>query len=292
MSRRLSLCLLSLLIFGCADRIPPGSRAIKNVQYDPGRRADLLNLYVPPAHAPLPLIVWVHGGAWKTGNGTRDRSPAMWLLYHGYAVANVDYRLTQEAKFPAQIEDCRAAICWLRAHAQEYQIDPNRIGVFGDSAGGHLVALLGTEGKNTDWDDAVAPGFSSEVQAVCDWYGPTDFTQMISDPNAARHPALDAPGAPLNDLLGGTVRQQLALAKAASPALFAAPGDPPFLIFHGDADPVVPFHQSEILAAALQNAGDDVAMIRVPGAGHGGWAFSSADNRAKILAFFDRTLRK
>ena len=287
------LCVLVFYGIGCTDPVPKGTQVVENVAYAPGIGADLLNLYVPKSDRPDPLVIWIHGGGWQIGNGWRGHSPAMRLLAHGYAVANIDYRLTGQARFPAQIQDCRAAVRWLRSHAGIYHIDSQRVGIWGESAGGHLAALLGTSGDSSQLEanEAPAPNVSARVQAVCDWYGPTDFLQIVTDKAAKDNPSLDAPGSPLGDLLGGRVSDHLELARLASPISFVGSGDPPFLIFHGDRDPIVPIHQSELLEKALSKAGDDVTFCRVEGGWHGGWEFDSAENQAIILRFFDRVLK-
>jgi len=135
------------------------------------------------------VIVWVHGGAWL--GGSKDRCPALSFLRDGFAVASVNYRLSQHALFPAQIEDCKAAVRWLRAQATTYMLDPDRIGVWGASAGGHLVALLGTTGDVKEFDTGGHLAHSSRVQAVCDFFGPTDFTRMSQFPSTMDHDAPD-----------------------------------------------------------------------------------------------------
>lgn len=136
--------LLALVAAGASGQERAGVRALKDIAYVPeGHARQKLDLYLPAAepNAPLPLIVWVHGGAWQAGS--KEGCPAVGFVGKGYAVASINYRLSRHAIFPAQIQDCQAAIRWLRVHADEYRIDPNRFGVWGASAGGHLVALLG-----------------------------------------------------------------------------------------------------------------------------------------------------
>ncbi len=161
-------------------KVPEGTTVHRNLEYvKGGHERQRLDLYVPEkADGPLPVIVWVHGGAWLTGS-KEGGGPALPFVGKGYAVASINYRLSQHAKFPAQIEDCKAAIRWLRANAKTYNLDPGRFGVWGASAGGHLVALLGTSGDVKDLEgNAGTDDQSSRVQAVVDWFGPTDVTQM------------------------------------------------------------------------------------------------------------------
>ena len=145
-----------------------------------GRPSQTLDLYVPRKAREIPLIVWIHGGAFLFGSkeGFPVEPVPLHLLLDGYAVASINYRLSPEALFPAQLEDCKAAIRWLRAQAEEFGLDPNRIGVWGASAGGYLAALLGTAGAIRDFEVGENLNYSSRVQAVCDFFGPTDFLQM------------------------------------------------------------------------------------------------------------------
>ena len=179
----LALLLLATAAFSQQPRpgsppLPPGIAARRDVAYVPGGGPrQTLDVFFPEkTDKPLPLIVWIHGGAWRAGS--KDRAPAMPLLADGFAVASVTYRFSQDAPFPAQIEDCKAAIRWLRAHAKELNFDPALVGVWGSSAGGHLVAMLGTAGDVKAWDKGENLDQSSRVQAVCDWFGPADLLTM------------------------------------------------------------------------------------------------------------------
>src|SRR5262249_39045436 len=186
-------------------RLPNGTKVHKDLEYvQGGHERQRLDLYVPErADTPLPVIVWIHGGAWM--GGSKDGGvPALPFLGKGYAVASVNYRLSQHAVFPAQIQDCKAAIRWLRANAKTYNLDPERIGVWGASAGGHLVALLGTSGGVEDLEGKGGNADqSSRVQAVVDFFGPTDFLQM--DAHAVPDARLkhDPPSSPESRLIGG-----------------------------------------------------------------------------------------
>lgn len=270
--------------------VPAGVRAERDIVYAKAGGRDLrLDLYLPekPAGKPLPLVIWIHGGAWRAGG--KEQTPALPLVGHGYAVASVGYRYTQEAPFPANVNDCKAAVRWLRANAARYGIDPERIGIWGSSAGGHLVAFLGTSGDNADFEGAEGvTGVSSRVQAVVDWYGPTRVVRMSEYPSRMDH---DSPESPESQLIGAPIQQNAELAERANPAHYASKDDPPFLIQHGDADPLVPMEQSEILADALRAAGARVEFEVLHGAGHGGPQFGAPENLKRVRAFFDRTLR-
>ncbi len=272
--------------------LPQGVRVLRDLAYvENGHERQKLDLYLPAkAEGLLPLLIWIHGGGWQ--NGSKEGCPParQGYLDRGYAVASINYRLSGHAVFPAQIEDCKAAIRWLRAHSKEYCIDPARFGVWGSSAGGHLVALLGTSGAETSFDVGAHLGVSSRVQAVCDYYGPTDLTRM--DENAApgarmRH---NDPESPESKLLGGPVQENKEKAARASPLTYVTTNMPPFLIVHGDADPVVAFNQSELLFDALKRAGGAVHLHRIKGAGHG-QGFGGREIGEMVSDFFDRTLK-
>ncbi len=272
---------------------PAEVERIEDVVYGTGGgrelRLDIIRPRGAPAR-PMPVVVWVHGGAWR--GGSRKGGPAGMLASHGYFVASVEYRLSQEAKFPAQIEDCKCAIRYLRAHGRKYNIDPDHIGVWGSSAGGHLVALLGTsggakelEGKG-EWDVQ-----SSRVQAVCDWFGPTDFTKMGGSHGDTNSPECQ--------LVGGSLAEKADVVRAADPITYVTPEGPPFLIMHGENDPTVPINQSELLYDALKKAGVAVTFIRVKNAGHGFGGRgpgvpidpNPAEIQRQVLAFFDKHLK-
>jgi acetyl esterase/lipase len=256
-----------------------------------GDRELALDLYLPD-HAPssVPLVVWVHGGAWRTGS--KADSPVARLVGRGYAAASVGYRLSQEATFPAQIHDCKAAVRWLRARARRYGLNPERVGAWGASAGGHLVALLGTSERieALEGEEGVL-GYSSAVQAVCDFFGPTDFLHM--DDLRGENPH-DAPDSPESQLLGGPIREHPDRVAFANPITYVRAGVPPFLIVHGDQDRTVLPNQSEMLHRALLEVGGEVTYHVVHGAGHG-FGSAPAAQRAEIDAlvdaFFDRHLK-
>ena len=268
-------------------RIPPNVRVLRDLEYTAGgQERNKLDLYLPKDRQtsdPLPLIAWIHGGAWRAGS--KDRCPALRFLHKGYAVASINYRLSQHAIFPAQIEDCKAAIRWLRANSKKYGLDANRIGVWGSSAGGHLVALLGTTGDVKAFDKGQNLKFSSRVQAVCDFFGPTDFTKIGKFPSRMKH---DAPDSPESKLIGGPVLENKEACRRANPITYISKDDPPFLIMHGDKDMTVPHNQSELLYEALKEAGVKAKFHTVKGGGHG---FSGPDIDKTVDDFFDANLK-
>jgi len=248
--------------------LPAGVKMLKDLEYGrAGCRAMLLDLYLPEkGRKPLPLLIWIHGGAWMSGSKDNP-SPALQFTAEGYAVAQVGYRLSQDAKFPAQIHDCKAAVRWLRANAQKYNLDPNKFAAWGASAGGHLVALLGTTDGAPELEGYVNDlKGSSRVQAVVDWCGPTDFLEMGNAESDQQH---NAPDSPESKLIGGALLENKDKAAKASPISYVSKDAPPFLIMHGDRDRIVPFNQSELLYAALKKAGVDVTFVPIKGAGHG-----------------------
>lgn len=270
--------------------LPKGVKAHRDLAYvEGGHERQKLDLYLPDKNeGALPLIIWIHGGGWQSGS--KDQCPALrqGFVERGYAVASLDYRLSGDAIFPAQIEDCKAAVRWLRAHARDYNLDPQRFGVWGSSAGGHLVALLGTSTEARDFDVGANLAHSSQVQAVCDFYGPTDFTVFVTTPRYEHHAATDAPE---GKLLGGAVMDNKEKAARANPITYVSKGDPPFLIVHGDADPTVPINQSKLLFEALMQKGVSAHFHTIKGAGHGGPGFAGEEIDSMVSAFFDTTLK-
>jgi acetyl esterase/lipase len=273
-------------------KVPPGVTVKDDIAYVPnGGHSQSLDLYLPAQAGPIPLVVFVHAGGWHTLDKRDAAKHALFLLNHGYAVASINYRLSPEAVFPAQIEDCRSALRFLRAQAATFGIEPNHIGIWGASAGGHLVALLGTSAAadfNTMPAKAAEIGKvdpSIQVQCVIDWYGPADLTHLVG-PNALKKDNSAA------KMLGATtVEDLMARAQWASPVTYVRSDNPPFLIEHGDADPTVPIDQSRELAAALQKVGVEATLKEMPGSGHGGPAFSKPDNQKVVLDFLDRHLK-
>jgi len=227
-----------------------------------------LDLYLPEKGGNAPLIIWVHGGAFLEGS-KEDFVPLEYLA-DGYAVASLNYRLSQHARFPAQIQDCKSAVRWLRAHAETYHLDPQRFGAWGASAGGHLVAMLGVTASVAAFEVGENLGFSSRVQAVADYFGPTDFLQMDDHrlPDGMIH---NAPQSPESLLVGGPIQEMKPEVARANPVTYVSKDAAPFLIVHGNRDPLVPYHQSILLTDALNKAGAPVQLYTVEGGGHGGF---------------------
>ena len=251
-----------------------------------------LDLYwYPKSIEPLPLIIWVHGGAWRTG--TKDIPNWVTSCCQGkYAIASIEYRLSHQAIFPAQIKDCKAAVRWLRANAQCYRIDPNRFGAWGSSAGGHLVALLGTSGWVDSWDTGDNLHQTSCVQAVCDWFGPTDFLRMNDVPGNIDHDTLHSPE---SQLIGGLIQENKEKVAKANPITYVSTSTPPFLIMHGKLDSTVIKNQSELLHQALQEKGNSSKLILIDNVAHDFWEVGTnlrQDILRQVQSFFDHHLKQ
>jgi acetyl esterase/lipase len=277
-------------------KLPPGIAAEYDVKYVPdGDAAQTLDIYYPekPAEKPLPLLIWIHGGGWQ--GGSKTQMPYLALLPQGYVGASIEYRFSQKAKFPAQIQDCQAAIRWLRANAKKYSIDPQRVGVGGASAGGHLAALVGTSGGKKAFPMIGGNEDQSDrVQCVCDIFGPANFwtvvTQAEEDKNVKNIFKWNQ-GDPYSNLIGAKLGEDREKCDAVSPVHYVSSDNPPFLILHGDHDTLVPYAQSVELSERLSKAGVDVTLQRLPGAGHGGPQFALPGVIKLTVSFFDKHLK-
>jgi acetyl esterase/lipase len=275
------------------DAPAPSVRSWTNVAYASQSAAQRLDLYLPANGAgPFPVVLWVHGGGWQ--GGSRELGPTAFqrrLLERGMALATVGYRLSGEAIWPAQIHDLKAAVRWLRANADRHALDTSRIGAWGSSAGGHLVAMLGTTGQEPTLEGALGnAAFSSRVHAVVDWYGPTDLLAMDAHARSVGCPTTghNLPNSPESRLLGGLLQDRIPQAREASPVTWVSADDAVFLLQHGSADCTVPWPQSAALHEALraQIGAARVTYERLEGAGHGGPQFTGTTNVDKVLAFF------
>jgi acetyl esterase/lipase len=265
-----------------------------------GERKLPLDLYIPEKAKAngksLPVVLWFHGGGWK-GGSKGSGGIARGLVDEGYAVASVEYRLSGEALFPAQVEDSKSAVRWVRANAKEYGLDPDNIGVMGRSAGGHLVAFLGTTGDTTQYDTESNQGYSSRVQAVVDCWGVTDLLQMDAQALPGGKFLHDSAESPEGRLVGGPIQEEpyRSLAVKVNPIGYIKRGNklPPFLMVHGDSDTSVPVGQSMILHKALQKVGADTTLHIEKGAGHGlkGGEMDYDELREMAARFFDKHLK-
>jgi acetyl esterase/lipase len=270
-----------------------------------GYRPLQLDLYVPSSRsAPAPLVIWIHGGAWLMG--TRESAPYAWpagavfqaAIDAGLAIASIDYRHSREAAFPAQLHDAKAAVRYLRHFAGELGLDPERIAVWGESAGGHLAALLAlVDDPELEGIDGVT-GPSSAVSAVVDYYGVSDVETL--PPFGANFPPAwleelkrqgkGAPPEPIDVLLEFSPYTREEGRRLVSPVSHVRADAPPFLLIHGEADGLVPIGQSEALLAALEGAGVEAELVRVPGADHVFLGTDAAPQHERAIAFLRRHL--
>jgi len=270
--------------------LPAGTKVLKDLAYvEGGHERQKLDLYLPASGSRWPLVVSIHGGAFRMGS--KDAEPARSagaFVAKGFAVAAINYRLSQHAVFPAQIEDCKSAVRWLRANAPRHGFDPARIASYGGSAGGHLAAMLGVTGDVKAFEVGPILGESSRVQAVVDFFGPTDFLQMDAHRPNAQAMVHETPDSPESQLVGGPIRDHPDRVARANPVTYVTKDDPPFLIVHGDADVLVPHHQSVLLDAALRKAGVPVELVTIAGGLHGWDTEKKGFDRA--LAFLGEKL--
>ncbi len=238
------------------EALKPGDRfeLIEDVPYaSPGGVKLLLDAYVPKLAGPMPAVLVVHGGAWRTGSKSQLSKYARDLAARGLVTFAINYRLSPKYKFPAQLEDCQAALKWIRKHADEYKVDPERIGAIGYSAGGHLVALMGVLGKPGEPD---RPETDTRLSVVCAGGAPCDFRD-ISPTNWG-----------LSFWLGGTRKDVPKQYENASPMAFITKAAPPMFFYHGTADILVKYQQAQAMAKALKAVGVETQFVPLDGFGH------------------------
>jgi acetyl esterase/lipase len=262
-------------------------RVERDLVYGKGGDTDLqLDLAMPKdGDGPFPAIVCIHGGGWRGGNRQNLAKTIEVLAGRGYVAATISYRLVPKATFPAQIEDSKAAVRWLRANAKKYKVDPDHIGAVGYSAGGHLCCLLGVTAKDDRLEGKGGNAEqSSQVQAVVSFFGPTDFTERTW--NATVEKDILAP------FLGGSFEDKRENYKKASPVSYVRKSAPPFLFFHGTEDKVVAVSQSRILAEKLRGVGASAKLVEIEGAGHGWGGEKLLETVEQMVKFFDANLKK
>ena len=276
--------------------LPTDVEFIRNVEYGKGGNTSLtLDIVRPKIQPkdPMPVVVFIHGGGWQKGKKESGLLKIAPLAQKGYFCATIEYRLSGEAIFPAQIEDCKCAIRWVRAHAKEYNLDADHIGVWGGSAGGHLVALLGTSGGVKELEGKGGwEKYSSKVQAVADYFGPTDFLYWAEEVKKSglsiEQLESQRAGGPISKLLGGPFSKKMDVAKQASPTTYITKDDPPVFIGHGENDNLVPLSQSKVFYDALKKEGVEATLHIVKGQGHG---FRDPETDKMVADFFDKHLR-
>ena len=238
---------------------------------------------------PLPVIAFIHGGGWRGGSKDGGLNRISGFLKSGnYAGVSIGYRLSNEAKWPAQIHDCKAAIRWVKANAVKHGLDGSKIAVHGTSAGGHLVAMLGTSAgvKAMDGSIGAYTSQSTKVACVVDYFGPTNFLRMNDFESRIDHDAKDSPE---GLLIGGPVQDNKKKTLTADPISYVSKEDSPFLIMHGTKDMAVPYNQSVILHSALKKIGVPSALLTVTGGGHG---VGGGVLNEHLQKFFDHHLLK
>lgn len=285
MAFRILLLTFVACVWAAAQHPSGKSNKISDIPFaEIGPRTLALDLYLPSVDEP-PLVVYVHGGAWRRGSKTS--MPLQALVQAGYAVASVEYRLSPEARFPAQVHDIKAAIRFLRASRSEYGYSTDFIAISGSSAGAHLAALVGVSNGHSGLEGQVGNhlGESSDVHAIVSYFGASNLTSILSQSTphgiGVRVPALQL-------LLGGQPERKPELARLASPLFHVDEADPPLLLLHGDQDYQMPINQSHELAGAYGKLSIPVDLEVVHGAGHGGKPFYDAARTAKVHAFLER----
>lgn len=296
---------ISLIMFGCKKQAKdsgslPVQKQYLDVAYASGSSAQKLDIFLPDTmKTQNPVLVWIHGGGWKSGDKAefRNTNRLKELRRRGYAVVVINYRLSGEATFPAQIYDVKAAIRWIRANASTYKFNPDKIGVWGSSAGGHLSALTGTSGGVSELEELTMGNnsYSAKVQAVVDWYGPTDLIKMDSMAlaqgcSSSTHSTVNSPE---SELIGFQITARPDLVAKANPITYISADDPPFFIEHGLLDCTVAYGQSQLLYDKMMPVlGTQKVKIKfLANSGHGGGLFSDAATDAEAIDFLDLYLK-
>jgi len=278
----IAACVLAasaLLLLAAQGRPPADILVQRDLAFaKPDDKELRLDLAMPKlGSGPFPAVVFLHGEGWRAGNRQQMNHFIEGMAGLGYVAITVEYRLVPAARFPAQVEDCKAAVRWLRANARKYRVDPDRIGVVGFSAGGHLAAMLGVTGKEDGLEGIGGnPGQSSRVQAVVTFFGPTDFS--------TRDWSKDLENEVIVPFLGGSLADKSDVYKRASPINYVTRDAPPFLIFHGTDDKLVPIDQARRLAAKLKSLDVPTQLVELPGEGHG---FTDAGNQRSMQQMLD-----
>ena len=291
MKRAALLALLALgavtcLLLVVALRSEPEIAIERDLTYGKGASTELkLDLAMPKTGVgPFPAVIFLHGEGWRAGNRQQMNHFIEGMARLGYVAVTVEYRLVPTARFPAQVEDCKAAVRWLRANAEKYRVRADRVGVVGFSAGGYLAAMLGVT-HNEDGFEGLGynPEQSSRVQAVVSFFGPTDFS--------AREWPRSLEEEVIAPFLGAAFADKPDIYKKASPINYVTADSPPFLFLHGVDDKLVPVGQSRRLAETLERMGVPTQVIALEGEGHG---FTDAGNQKamrQMLDFLDQRLK-
>jgi acetyl esterase/lipase len=259
----------------------------KNIVYGKGDDAELqLDLAMPAeGKGPFPAVVCVHGGGWRQGNRQQLQGLTEMLAKHNFVAVTVSYRLTDKSRFPAQIEDCKASVRWLRANAEKYNVNPDKIGAVGFSAGGHLVSLMGAADDKAGLEgNGGNPKLSSKVQAVVSFFGPTDFVEKTW--------SNDVENLFLIPFIGGKYEDKKAEYRKASPIVYCTKETPPFLFFHGTKDALVGIEHSQKMEKELKRLGVSAELVTMEGDGHGWGGEKLTRTLNQTVKFFEEKLRK
>ncbi len=259
----------------------------KKIVYGKGDDVDLeLDLAMPAeGKGPFPAIVCIHGGGWRMGDRQQLAGLTETLAKNNFVAVTISYRFAPKYKFPSQIEDCKASVRWLRANADKYRINPDKIGCVGFSAGGHLCCLLGAADEKAGLEGKGGnPKQSSKVQAVVSFFGPTDFTTKTWSKDVENFFFIP--------FLGGTFEEKKDAYRQASPIIYCNKECPPFLFFHGTKDPLVGLEQSEKMMTALKKHGVSAELVTMTGGGHGWGGEKLTKTLNQTVRFFEEKLRK
>ncbi len=300
MKKELLMIMIAFLCFqssGLSAEYSTGTgHVFRDVPYADISSAQVMDIYIPEGDGPFAVVVLIHGGAFKMGDKRMETNNAQVLVSRGYAAVSINYRLSAEAKFPAQIHDCKAAVRFLRANASKYKLNPDKVGTWGSSAGGYLSAFLGTsygieefEGRELGNGD-----YSSKVIASVNWFGPINFLTMDDEAQALGFVInTNSASSPESQLIGHAIQSVPDLVKKANPATYITPDDASFFIQAGSADKKIPYLQSLNFYNSLKSVlgSEKVYFELLEGAGHGGPHFTSPTNLEKVLAFFDQHLK-
>jgi acetyl esterase/lipase len=306
-SQKLSIPIVICLLYSTcslAQTANEKTRDIKrkwlDIAYATDSKAQMLDIYIPDeGEGPFPVILSIHGGAFREGDKADTQlNPMLEGLKRGYAVVSINYRLSGEAVFPAQIYDVKAAVRWIRANAKLYKLNPIKIAAWGGSAGGHLCSLLGTSGGVKELEDLKLgnANHTSRVIAVVDWFGPTDFLRMDQQlkesgvTNPMIHAVADSPE---SELIGKNLADAPDLVKKANPETYITPDDPPFFIEHGMIDHLVPYQQSVNFALKLDSitGKQNVTLELLQATDHGGPNYETQENLKKVFDFLDKHMK-
>lgn len=299
----LNLVLCCLFLIGACNKdgsavteIPSTATSYTDVAYATTSTAQKMDIYLPAGDGPFPVVVFIHGGAFLMGNKEMESGNAAVLVSKGYAAVSINYRLSGEAQFPAQIQDCKAAIRFLRANADKYKLNPDKIASWGASAGGNLSALLGSSGGVSELEGAEAgnSSFSSKVLVSVDWFGPINFLTMDAEAASLGFTiTTNSASSPESKLMGAAIPTIPELVAKANPTTYITSDDAAFFIQAGDADRNIPYTQSKNFYDALVPVlgTSNVSFELIAGAGHGGTQFTTSSNMDKVIAFLDKYMK-